>query len=134
MDDIEAIKQVMARYCRGVDTKDWTLLRTTVTDDFFVDTGARARGATDGADAFIARVKGNPDVTVHRPLLPEVELTSPSTADAIWAVHLVSRAADGRTTDGFGHYHQTYTKVDGAWRLASLRLAWIHQESREPSV
>jgi ketosteroid isomerase-like protein len=134
MDDIEAIKQVKARYGRAADTKDFTLLRTTITDDFSCDTGARGKGATQGADAFIERVRTNPDVTVHHALLPEIELTSPSTATGMWAVHLYAQSPDGGAMDAFGHYHDTYVKVDGSWRLSSLRLEWLHAERRQPSA
>lgn len=134
MDDIEAIKQVKARYGRAADTKDLALLRTTITADFSCDTGSSGRGATQGADAFIERVRTNPDVTVHHALLPEIELTSPSTATATWAVHLFARSPDGGAMDAFGHYHDTYQKVDGAWRLSSLQLQWLHAERRAPSA
>ena len=130
MDDIEAIKQVKARYGRAADTKDLALLRTTVTDDFVCDTGAGGRGATRGIEAFIERVRTNPDVTVHHALMPEIELTSPSTATGTWAVHLFARSAGGRTIDAFGHYTDTYARVDGSWRLSSLQLEWLHTEPR----
>ena len=130
MDDIEAIKQVKARYGRAADTKDLALLRTTVTDDFVCDTGAGGRGATRGIEAFIERVRTNPDVTVHHALMPEIELTSPSTATGTWAVHLFARSAAGRTIDAFGHYTDTYVRVDGSWRLSSLQLEWLHTEPR----
>ena len=134
MDDIEAIKQVKARYGRAADTKDWALLRTTVSDDFFCDTGASGKGVSQGVEAFIERVGTNPDVTVHHALLPEIELTSESTAKGTWAVHLYARSPDGGATDAFGHYHDTYVKVDGSWRLSSLRLDWLHAERRAPSA
>jgi len=130
VDDIEAIRQVKARYSRAVDTKDWDLLRTTVTDDFSCDTGSQGKGATVGADAFIERVGTNPAVTVHHALLPEIALDSPTTASGVWAAHLFTPMPDGRTVDAFGHYHDTYEKVEGAWRLRSLRLEWLHREIR----
>jgi len=130
MEDIEAIKQVKARYARAADTKDVELLRTTITDDFFCDTGARGRGATKGIEAFVERIRTNPDVTVHHALMPEIELTSTTTAAATWAVHLFSRSPSGRAVDAFGHYRDTYAKVDGAWRLQSLQLEWLHHEVR----
>jgi len=130
MDDIEAIKKVQAQYGRAADTKDWDLLRPTVTEDFDVDTGASGRGATVGLENFIARVSTNPAITVHHALLPEIELTSPTTANGIWAVHLFAKAPDGSAIDSFGHYHNTYKKVDGSWRLKSLKLVWLHREVR----
>jgi hypothetical protein len=132
MDDIEAIKHVKARYGRAADTKDWALLRTTVTEDFFVDTGPSGKGATRGVDAFIERVGTNPSVTVHHAVMPEIELTSPTTATGIWAVHLFATIPGGGTMDAFGHYHDTYQKVDGEWKLHSLRLEWQHREIHPP--
>jgi hypothetical protein len=36
--EIEAIKQLKARYCRYLDTKDWEAWRTIFADDFVSDT------------------------------------------------------------------------------------------------
>jgi hypothetical protein len=133
MDDIEAIKQVQGQYGRAADTRDWDLLRPTVTDDFHCDTGAGGKGETRGIDAFIARVGTNPAVTVHHALLPEIDLDSAVTAKGIWAVHLFAKMPDGTAVDAYGHYHNTYRKVQGAWRLESLRLEWLHREMRPGS-
>ena len=38
MDDIEAIKQLKARYFRTMDTKHWAAMRQVFTDDVVVDT------------------------------------------------------------------------------------------------
>jgi len=124
MEDIEAIKLMRARYGRAADTKDFDLLRSTITDDYTCDTGA---GPTIGADAFMVRVREDPgDLKMaHHALMPEIELTSPTTATGIWAVHIMARFPDGRAMDGFGHYHDTYEKVDGSWRLKSLELKWV---------
>lgn len=130
MDDIEAIKRVQGQYGRAADTRDWDLLRPTVTDDYHCDTGAGGKGETNGIDAFIARVGTNPAVTVHHAVLPEIELTSPDSATGIWAVHLFAKTPDGSAVDAFGHYHNKYQKIDGAWRLSSLRLEWLHREIR----
>ncbi|HEY6533855.1 MAG TPA: nuclear transport factor 2 family protein [Acidimicrobiales bacterium] len=128
MDDVEAIKKVQAQYCRAADTRDWDLLRATVTEDFFCDTGSSGRGATTGVEAFIDRVGTNPTVTVHHALLPEIELTTPSTAHGIWAVHLFAKTPDGTPVDSYGHYHNTYEKTGDAWRLSRLQLEWLHRE------
>ena len=40
MDEIEAIKQLKARYCRTMDTKDWPGMRQVFTDDVEMDTTA----------------------------------------------------------------------------------------------
>ena len=124
---MEAIKQLKARYERAADTKDLDLLRTTVTDDFFCDTGGSGASATTGIEPFLDRLRANPDViAVHHAVLPEIELTSPSTATGIWAVHVMVRTPDGKGMDGYGHYHDTYVKVDGSWLVSSLQLKWLH--------
>ena len=38
MDDVEAIKQLKARYFRTMDTKDWAAMRQVFTDDVVIDT------------------------------------------------------------------------------------------------
>ena len=38
VDDVEAIKQLKARYFRAMDTKDWDAMRDVFTDDVVVDT------------------------------------------------------------------------------------------------
>jgi hypothetical protein len=38
MDDVEAIKQLKAKYFRYLDTKDWPRYRTLFTEDVVVDT------------------------------------------------------------------------------------------------
>jgi hypothetical protein len=134
VDDIEAIKVVQARYCRAADTHDWDLLRTTVTDDFACDTGPGGMGLTTGWEAFLERMRSVSIVTVHVALLPEIELTSATTATGVWAAQSLAHVPDGATVETFGHYHNDYEKADGAWRLRSLRLEMLHREVRPPAA
>ena len=46
MDDVEAIKQLKARYFRTMDTKDWAGMCQVFTDDVVVDTTARAAASS----------------------------------------------------------------------------------------
>ena len=50
--DIEAIRQLKARYCRFLDNKDWAAWRTIFTDDFVSDTSAAGGTIIAGADDF----------------------------------------------------------------------------------
>ena len=134
MDDIEAIKVVQARYCRAADTRDWDLLRTTVTDAFSCDTGPGGMGLTTGWEAFLERMRSVTIVTVHVALLPEIELTSATTATGVWAAQSLAHMPDGLTVQTFGHYHNEYEKAGGAWRLSVLRLEMLHREIRPPAA
>ena len=73
MDDIEAIKQLKARYFRTMDTKDWNGMREVFTDDVVVDTTSSGGGVVRGADEFRRRSSGTRSETssrVHHGTLP----------------------------------------------------------------
>lgn len=131
--EIEKIKQLKARYFRLLDTKDWAAWRKVFTDDVVVcvDHTVSTREAEgsgpplpEGADAFVAHIRGFlADVsTVHHGHMPEIDLTGPDTATGVWAMEDKVRFPDGRELHGYGHYHEAYRKVGGAWRIARLRL------------
>ena len=60
MDDIEAIKQLKARYFRTMDSKDWAGMRQVFADDLTIDTtGGRSR-PPEGASCTIAASRHGP--------------------------------------------------------------------------
>jgi hypothetical protein len=122
--DIEAIKQLKARYCRYLDTKDWSAWREIFTDDFHSDTAESGGKVIDGADEFVAftRKSLRNQATVHQVHAPEIELISPTTARGIWALEDVVRFGPGVNLRGYGHYEETYQKVDGQWHISSSKL------------
>ena len=61
-------------------------------------------------------------VTVHHGHMPEITLTSDTTAAGVWAMEDTIRWPDGTKLHGFGHYHETYERADGTWRIASSTL------------
>ncbi|OBI57690.1 nuclear transport factor 2 family protein [Mycobacterium sp. E796] len=132
-DELEAIRQLKARYCRFLDTKDVESWRTVFTPDLVVtlDTAVSAGGADpktapplEGVDNFVPMVMGGLEnvATVHHCHTPEITLTSATTATGIWAMEDLLVFADGRELHGAGHYHETYEKRDGAWRIKTLHL------------
>jgi uncharacterized protein (TIGR02246 family) len=130
MDDVEAIKQLKARYFRTMDTKDWAGMRQVFTDEVLVDTTASGGGIVTGADAFVSFLEATLDgaVTVHHGHMPEIEVTSPTTAHGIWALQDVIIWPDGTRLHGYGHYHETYAKAGGEWRIASSTLTRLHMD------
>lgn len=129
MDDIEAIKQLKARYFRTMDTKDWAGMRLVFTDDVVVDTTASGGPMITGADEFIAFLKNTlaDNLTVHTGTMPEIKLTSDTTATGIWAMQDIVHI-DNTVLHGWGHYHETYRKTDGDWRIATTTLTRLHTE------
>jgi uncharacterized protein (TIGR02246 family) len=133
VDDVEAIKQLKARYFRTMDSKDWAGMRDVFTDDVVVDTSSSGGGVVSGADKFVSFLQGviGDVVTVHHGHMPEIELTSPTTATGIWSMEDMLRWPDGNEMHGFGHYHETYEKVDGQWRIKSTTLTRLRVDMKE---
>lgn len=59
--------------------------------------------------------------TVHHGHTPEIDLLSETEATGIWAMEDIIEYPD-RRIHGHGHYHETYRKLDGEWRFASIHL------------
>jgi hypothetical protein len=132
-DELEAIRQLKARYCRFLDTKDVESWRGVFTSDVVVtlDMAASTAGADpmtapalEGVDNFVPMVMGGLEkvATMHHCHTPEIALTSDTTATGIWAMEDLLIFGDGRELHGAGHYHETYEKQDGTWRIKTLHL------------
>jgi hypothetical protein len=132
-DEFEAIRQLKARYCRFLDTKDVDSWRGVFAPDLTVLLdGAVSTGGADpqtgepirGVDEFVPMVIGTlvGVATVHHCHTPEITLTSPTTATGIWAMEDLLFFPDGTQLHGAGHYHETYEKRDGHWVIVSLHL------------
>jgi hypothetical protein len=128
---IEEIKNVKARYFRCMDTKDWAgfqaVFALDATADFTRDGGDRSRSSATGAANITKLVKDlvAPALTIHHGHMPEIELTSATTARGVWAMEDLIWWPEGsrrKTLHGFGHYHETYEKIDGRWLIKTLRL------------
>ncbi len=125
---VQEIKQLKARYFRAIDTKDWDLLRQQVTDDVVVDTTGSGGPKITGADNFIGFLKMTigPAATVHQGHMPEIDVTSPTTATGIWALQDLLLWLGTVKANGFGHYHETYSRVDGRWLISTSKLTRVH--------
>jgi len=128
--DIEEIKQLKARYFRGMDTKQWDAWGQVFTSDAVMEI-PEANMIVTGRDEIVKAVStvlvGT--TTVHHGHMPEIEITSPTTATGIWAMEdYVDWGADGGAFRGYGHYHETYEKVDGQWRITSSTLTRLRED------
>lgn len=129
---IEEIKQLKARYFRAVDTMDLAGWLESFTDDAALafDLSVRTSGDQDMA---VARFSGRSEIenwwnstlsrkqTVHHGHMPEITVQSPDRASGIWAMEDIVEFTDGLLW-GYGHYHETYRREDGRWKIASLHL------------
>ena len=124
LEELEAIKQLKARYFRLMDTKRWDEWAECFTEDFVaVVDGPHPQLRFEGRDAMVSqnRVTLATAPTVHHGHMPELELTGPTSARGIWAMYDYVELPEF-TLKGYGHYHEEYLKQGGRWRIKSLRL------------
>jgi uncharacterized protein (TIGR02246 family) len=128
MSDTEAIRRLKARYFRTMDTKDWDGMRQVFADDVVIDTSEAGGSVVMGADEFIAFLQETlaGAVTVHQGHMPEIEVTSETTATGIWGLNDIVIWPNGMRLDGYGHYQETYEKVAEEWRIKTSKLTRLH--------
>jgi uncharacterized protein (TIGR02246 family) len=131
--EIEAIKQVKYRYLRAVDTRDWDLLATTLTEDA---TSAYSSGklSYEGRDAIVKFLSESMPpgdmLTSHKVHHPEIELTGPDTADARWALEdVVIIVPANMTLRGAAYYEDKMRKVAGQWLIAHTGYRRLYEET-----
>jgi ketosteroid isomerase-like protein len=132
LSELEEIKQVKYRYLRAVDTRDWDLLETVLTKDA---TAAYASGklSFEGRDAIVAFLRDSMPagemLSSHQVHNPEIELTSSTTATAIWSLQdvLVFRSSDLRLR-GAAIYTDEMAKVDGQWKIRHTGYRRLYEE------
>ena len=134
--DLESLRQLKARYCRFLDAKEWQAWQELFTADFVSDTRASGGALIEGRAEFIAFVRKVLGAagrrTVHQVHAPELELTSATTARGIWALEDFVRFLPGLSMRGYGHYHETYEKQEGQWRIKSSTLTRLREDIVTP--
>ena len=134
---IEEIRQLKARYFRCMDVKDWDGLTNVFAPDAVLDMSGEMGpdaepgvGVTTGQAAIGAFMKTAVEeiTTVHHGHMSEITVTSPTTATGIWAMEDMLRWPNGQEMHGYGHYHETYEKVGGAWKIKTETLTRLRRD------
>jgi uncharacterized protein (TIGR02246 family) len=129
LQDVEEIKKLKARYFRGLDSKDWDLYGGVFTQDVVVDLSSVNGEVIRGHAAFMAYVRSLKLVqSVHQGHMPEIEVTSDTTATGVWSLEDYNLWEDGSQNHGWGHYLETYEKADGRWRIKTMKLSYLRYE------
>lgn len=139
LEAIEAIRSLKARYFRLMDTKRWDELRGVFTADLRVLT-PEGKVYAEGGDTYAAALRKSLEhaVSCHQGLAGEIEIDTDSTARAIWAMQDVITWEDRHPVTGWksilgrGHYHETYRREGGEWRIATLTLTRISLDITMP--
>jgi len=122
-----ALQDLVMRYCRGCDRRDFALVRTLYHDDAIDDHGSMFKG---GADAFVAWL---PEVTSHW------DLTRHSISNSLFVIdgdhaegeHYVEAwhrtpSPDAKLFIALGRYLDRYEKRDGEWKFTYRSLVFDH--------
>ncbi len=133
IDDIRAVK---ARYCRLLDTKDWSGFAALFTDDAVMDVSEdTGNPPITGIPAIVAQVRFAVDdaATSHQVHTPEITLAGNDTALGVWAMQDrvvwregLSPIPGVASITGYGQYHESYRREGGEWKIAALRLSRFH--------
>ena len=125
--DIEAIKQLKARYFRLMDQKQWGDWGLVFATDCVMEV-PEAELVNNGRQEIVTSVSGAlvGARTCHHGHMPEIEITGHGTARGIWAMfdYVEWDEQDGARVglQGYGHYREEYKREDGEWRIARIRL------------
>ncbi|MEE9285019.1 MAG: nuclear transport factor 2 family protein [Dehalococcoidia bacterium] len=127
--DLEAIKQLKARYFRFLDAKEWERFGAVFSDDAVILPPDGDAPVARGRQEIVARVRGVVEgaVTVHHGHMPEIQFTSDTTATGVWSMFDLVDYGD-RGWRGYGHYEEEYVKEAGAWKIRSFRLTRLRKD------
>ena len=133
---IEAIKRLKYVYLRAVDTHDWDLLESTLSEDVV----ARYDGGKysyDNRKALIDGLRGHMDspsvLTMHNGHHPEIELLSDNEAIGKWYLQdLVFNKEQNWMLFGTAIYTDHYKKQDGKWQICRTEYERIMETINAP--
>lgn len=122
LEDIELIKQLKYKYCRGIDTCDIALLDGLMSEDMSVDyQGGSYRFEASGKAAVLESIRAafHPRFlsshTVHHPI---IEVHDDDTADGHWTlIDYNINLNDLLRTQGCSFYVDHYVKQNGRWLI-----------------
>lgn len=143
---IQALIELRARHNRLIDTRRWADLPILFTGDFVYERPPPGANRDDaqleryvGSDAMLSILQSNgaSGITAHHACLPELEIIDAEHAEGLWAVSAEVHAEAAPHEQVYrlvGYCHDTYRKVDGAWRFASIRLERLFAVRRQPEL
>ncbi|MGG1441068.1 nuclear transport factor 2 family protein [Brevibacillus laterosporus] len=135
---IEEISNLKARYVRYADEKKWSQLAELFTPDAIFE-------AYDEQGNLHVQMRGHEEIRntinnnvgaaqpIHHIFSCEFDVTSATTAKAVWAMEdniIFPQGAGSEFSSirGYGHYHDSYIKIDGEWFIQSLKITRVKME------
>ena len=122
--EADAIKTLKASYFSNIDAKNWDGLRNLLAPDVVEDTTCSAGPILYGRDPFIAflQLTLGGATTHHQGYDPHIKMKSATTAEGLWTLEDVLIFGGALGVHGYGHYNDTYSKVNGQWVVKTSKL------------
>jgi len=118
---IQAIQQLKARYFRALDTKDWPLMESCLSDACVAqyDGGKYSFNGKVAIINFFSSYMNNPNlIFMHHGHHPEINIVDTHQAEGIWYLQdIVINLEKNTTLRGAGFYHDTYVYENNQWLI-----------------
>lgn len=125
--DHAALRDLVMRYCRGIDRRDFALVRACYHDDAIDDHGGMFHGSADDYVVWVAEVLKAMECTLH------------SVSNSLFAVagdyaegehhsynYHRTRAPDRQELIIHGRYLDKYERRAGSWKFAYRKIVFDH--------
>jgi ketosteroid isomerase-like protein len=124
LEDIEAIKQLKARYAAYCDANyDANALAELFTEDAVWDGGALGRNV--GREAIRQFFRGSSQriiFAVHNILSPIIEIDGDTATGTWYLLQTCTYAAGNQAVWGAATYHDRYVRHNGTWKFQHVRI------------
>lgn len=133
--EIEQIKQLKARYLRGLDTNDWEVFASSMSEDCTgrYNGGKLSFDTRDDIVAFMReKLSGDKVLTLHQGHQPEIEILDEDNARGSWYLQdMVIHLEAGVRIYGSAVYQDDYRKENGKWKICATGYRRVF-EALEP--
>ncbi len=129
LEDIEAIRNLKAKYCRRNDLKQWDEIGDCFAIDAVLEVPPVVRCQGRGEIVSFLSAAMSPVIVVHQVHHSEIEITSETTAKGLWGEYdqIIDSRGPG-TSVAYGYYVEEYAKEDGQWRIKYERIDRIYTQ------
>lgn len=119
-----AIRQALARYCRGVDRGDRAMLLSAYHPDATDDHGNFVGGPDDFATYIIEKFDATPRIGQHHVTNVYIELAGTTADVESYFIAFNAQPADGGGEHDLvtGRYLDRFEERDGEWRIAQRKV------------
>ena len=124
LEDMEAIRKLKSKYWRCIDNKLWDELADCFAEDMVLSFMSKSIEGKSACIQFLKEVLSQA-VSAHQGHQAEIEITSGSTAKAIWTLNdLLLDVQPGVNYTGFGYYEDEYVKENDTWKIKRSKVTY----------